>query len=451
MEFIAKAKNGEVQVDSHDQVLRIAFIYMDEGLWGGYGCDYGVFSVVERLHKYGWSFGQGHLKFNRTLDIFYLAQIAAGIYRSTNQLQTNVYPKPDDFDIFYARHYQLLNQDAWKEYYSPAFLAQPLSARFYRLPDLRDLPDASDPLKAPRQKGIGHHNKLPCWAYNVVRTHQRQSTLPVETIIQIALSTLEQTISRQRKEFPSPSIQPYSETQARFWLKYMKIDDSSEPVIRQAWTSNRFGSLIAQGWYDAWGWERDYSRQRWEASIGVVPPLDPDLDETLYQSEVTWCGYPDGGITALSWYRGWDAELGSEEDLAFLAAVAVKETEGIDTDTGMDNLDYAIRSHILLGVMRVAFKMEMERAKDIDDLKGRIVKVGRIDEESKAEEWIRQALMVMEPYVPAYQGHDGWPATVEDRSELLRKILVENGHLFGRWTVCPSYKEFDFELNPRVS
>lgn len=60
-EFRAHVESGEVLVDSHDQVLRIAYIYLDEGLWAGNG----VFDVVDKLHTRGWSFGRGDLKFNR--------------------------------------------------------------------------------------------------------------------------------------------------------------------------------------------------------------------------------------------------------------------------------------------------------------------------------------------------------------------------------------------------
>lgn len=60
-EFREKVENGEVLVDSHDLVLRIAFVYADVGIWDGNG----VFDVVDRLHARGWSFGQGALKFNR--------------------------------------------------------------------------------------------------------------------------------------------------------------------------------------------------------------------------------------------------------------------------------------------------------------------------------------------------------------------------------------------------
>lgn len=60
-EFLADVEGGVVPVDCHDKVLRIAFIYMDEGLW----LDRGVFDVAEKLHAHGWSFGEGELKFNR--------------------------------------------------------------------------------------------------------------------------------------------------------------------------------------------------------------------------------------------------------------------------------------------------------------------------------------------------------------------------------------------------
>lgn len=60
-EFLANVESGNVPVTCHEDVLRIAFIYLDEGLW----TDNGVFDVVEKLHAHGWSFGEGELRFNR--------------------------------------------------------------------------------------------------------------------------------------------------------------------------------------------------------------------------------------------------------------------------------------------------------------------------------------------------------------------------------------------------
>ncbi|GLA90502.1 hypothetical protein AtubIFM61612_002320 [Aspergillus tubingensis] len=63
-EFLANVEGGIVPVTCHEDVLRIAFIYLHEGLWTGNG----VFDVVEKLHSHGLSFGEGDLRHNRALD-----------------------------------------------------------------------------------------------------------------------------------------------------------------------------------------------------------------------------------------------------------------------------------------------------------------------------------------------------------------------------------------------
>lgn len=59
-ELLADAQGSRIR--RHEDVLRMAFIYMDEGLWNH---NNGVFDVVEELHTRGWSFGEGELRFNR--------------------------------------------------------------------------------------------------------------------------------------------------------------------------------------------------------------------------------------------------------------------------------------------------------------------------------------------------------------------------------------------------
>ena len=60
-EFLANVEGGIVPVTCHEDFLRVAFIYLDEGLWTGNG----VFDVVEKLHAHGWSFKEGEFRFNR--------------------------------------------------------------------------------------------------------------------------------------------------------------------------------------------------------------------------------------------------------------------------------------------------------------------------------------------------------------------------------------------------
>ncbi|KAJ5680975.1 hypothetical protein N7536_012114 [Penicillium majusculum] len=440
-EFLANAEGGVVPVDCHEKVLQIAFIYMDEGLW----LDNGVSEVVEKLHAHGWSFGEDELRFNRTLDIFYLAQLAAAIYRSTDQLEGD-FPSPDDFQSFYTTHHALLHSSVWRSYYSTTFLTQRTTARFYRLPDLQDLPDSDSPLGLPRQRPPTFATKLPRWAYSVARTHRRQPSLPLATLTRLALSTLETTTTRLRTAHPS--VAPYSETQARFWLEYMGLgypgrSGSAKAVSREAWGPNMFGILAAQGAYDMYAWEAKYSAQVWEASAARREVAEPDRDG-VWKSEVMWCGLPDGGVGPQAWCRGWEGEVGSEEEVEFLAAVAVEETVGVKAEVG--ELDFIVWSHMLLGVMRAAVELGREREAFLEELERGIVGIGRIGE-GRAERWLREALGVVEPYVRIWEAV--WPATEAERGEVLRRILVENGQLFARWRLSPVLKEFNFALGPR--
>ncbi|CAG7946367.1 unnamed protein product [Penicillium nalgiovense] len=434
-EFLANVESGIVPVTCHEDVLRIAFIYLDEGLW----TDNGVFDVVKKLHTHGWSFGEDELRFNRTLDVFYLAQLAAAIYSYSSQLEGD-FPSFSDFPAFYTAHHALLHSSAWRSYYSTHFLAQRTTARLYRPPDLQDLPDSSSPLCQPRHSTVfAHVLKLPRWAYTVSCTRRRQPFLAFVTLTVVALSTLEATMTRLHTAYPSAP--PYSESHARFWLDYFTPDPSPSRLAkinsREAWGPNSFGILVAQGKYDIHGLEAEYLAQ---VSGGEVAEGDDESEQ------VKWCGLPDGGIGEQAWWRGWEEELGSEEEVEFLAAVAVEETVGLGLEgMGMDELDLSIRSHILLAVMHAAVKDRQERECFLGELERRMVQKGRIDEE-RAGRWAKEALGIIEPYVRIWQGV--WPGA-EERGEMLRRILVENAQLFARWKVSPLSKQFAFELGPR--
>ncbi|KAF1935461.1 hypothetical protein EJ02DRAFT_460354 [Clathrospora elynae] len=476
-EFLANVEGGIVPVTCHDDVLRIAYIYIDEGLCGGDG----VFDVVEKLHAHGWSFGEGELRFNRTLDIFYLAQIAAAYYRWTSQLNGDDPLTFLDFDAFYTAHHALLHPTAWRSYYSTTFLTQPTTARFYRMPDLQDLPDSSSPLCLPRDNPVSEHVlKLPRWAYTVGRTRYRQPLLPFDTITEIALRTLEAVLTRLHAAYPNTP--PFSESHARFWLDWYhkppiaeskpdlnssasfthfsfeealptntntqlegeekKIPSSPSPTSdlsprkdnREAWGPHHFGLNVASGLYDIHSLEAQYLAQ---VSSGKV--VEPEPSKPVFW----WVGIPDGGTASEALERGWQEEIGSEEEVEFLAAVAMEETAGLGAGAiKMDELDCSIRSHILLAVMQAALVKNMqEREHFLKELERRMVQKGRISEE-RAGRWIREALGIMVPYVRVWQGE--WPNT-EERGEMLRRISVENPLLFARWKLSPVLRQFAFD------
>lgn len=210
---------------------------------------------------------------------------------------------------------------------------------------------------------------------------------------------------------------------------------------KEAWKPNGFGVLVAQGGLDVCAWEAQYSAQLWEASGAGREVVGPDLNG-VWESAVEWCGWPDGGVGVQAWWSGWEGEVGSEEEVEFLAAVAVEETVGVE----VGELDFAVRSHVLLGVMQAAVREGRAREVFLEELERGMVKKGRI-REGRAGRWLMEALGVVEPYVRIWDG--AWPGAEEGRGEMLRRILVENGQLFARWKVSPLLKEFSFELGTR--
>ena len=415
------------------------------------------------------------------MDIFYLAQIAAAYYRWTSQLDGDDPLTFSDFDAFYTAHHALLHPTAWRSYYSTTFLTQPTTARFYRMPDLQDLPDSSSPLCLPRDNLVSEHVlKLPRWAYTVGRTRYRQPLLPFDTITEIALRTLDAVLTRLHAAYPNTP--PFSESHARFWLDWYhkppiaeskpdlnssasfthfsfkeelptntntqlegeekKVPSSPSPTSdlsprkdnREAWGPHHFGLNVASGLYDIHSLEAQYLAQ---VSSGKV--VEPEPSKPVFW----WVGIPDGGTASQVLERGWQEEIGSEEEVEFLAAVAMEETAGLGAGAiKMDGLDCSIRSHILLAVMQAALVKNMqEREHFLKELERRMVQKGRIGKE-RAGRWIREALGIMVPYVRVWQGE--WPNT-EERGEMLRRIWVENPLLFARWKLSPVLRQFAFD------
>lgn len=168
IDFQDAAEDGVILIDSHEKMLRIAYIYWHNAEGRG-----GLFDAVDKLHEHGWSFGQGDLRLNRwdmscyrlfqgyllimkrTLDMFYLAQLGYGYYHQADVEDGRAY-FIDAFDDYCTDFGELLTQDVWKEYYSLEFLLQPATARFWRLPNLRDLPSSNNSIGKLRDKPVGN-------------------------------------------------------------------------------------------------------------------------------------------------------------------------------------------------------------------------------------------------------------------------------------------------------
>lgn len=356
--------------------------------------------------------------------------------------------RPKNFAEFHTENQELLNEDAWLQYYSRAYLVQTASRNFWRLPNLRCLPDADDQRSLSREKSTCHPTRLLFWAYNVACTHTRQPILSTESIIALALSTLRRTLDRQQ-ELQDCKIEPYSETQARFWLHYFGVYEVTRKA-RARYTFARYSvsDSIASGGADVLGWQKYYTPQRWSSDEARAVYMDPDSDGADYRPLI-WQD-PLGGPQVLESRRGWTPEVGSEEEVEFLAAVAIEELKQLEESTWQSQLNYIHRSHILLGVLHIALQGgQNQRASCIAVLKREILAAGRLNDEAQAEDWIKQALKVMDPYVHELgTGLDRASISCEEQLKLLHHILKENGQLFGRYRIA---SKKSFGLKPGIA
>lgn len=106
--------------------------------------------------------------------------------------------------------------------------------------------------------------------------------------------------------------------------------------------------------YDVRRWRAYYSRKRWEFMEARRRIPEPDLDGN---SVIQWCRLPDGRLMGDVSKTGWEDELGSDDEIMFLAAVAAREVKVLAseraeavmtkaTTTAGNDPKYAVRSYI---------------------------------------------------------------------------------------------------------
>ncbi len=202
-----------------------------------------------------------------------------------------------------------------------------------------------------------------------------------------------------------------------------------------------FSIFVAQGGCDVLDWDRHYSPARWHATSAVA--LEPDVKGSD-RPVIGFCGWPDGGTSVMTTQRGWVYELGSEEEVEFLAAVAAQETEGYSIHA----LNFSARSHMLLAVLYLAFLPTSQRDEYRQNMRRQFLEKDRL-RETTVDEWIDNVLGLMEPYASEQKV---LPSADKDRMELFRRSLAENGQVFARggWRFSkrgpPRGFKFDLEV-----
>jgi hypothetical protein len=76
---------------------------------------------------------------------------------------------------------------------------------------------------------------------------------------------------------------------------------------------------------------------------------------------------------------------------------------------------------------------------EVEGLRARVIEAGRMRDEWRVDEWVKEILRVMDPYVKDWSV---WPTDVKVRSEFLGEILRENEQLFVIWKISKISEDF---------
>ncbi|KAF5019405.1 hypothetical protein F66182_8605 [Fusarium sp. NRRL 66182] len=281
---------------------------------------------------------------HKTMTIFWLHQIQVACIDHQTSKQLDKFPAQSEYADIVLSAPRLMNSGLWRFYYSKDLLFTPEAREDWHLPDLQPLPtisraDLSD-RRLPQQSGVSRHDRLPRFAFSVVQK-TLSSKLRRGGVVKQALDALQSSTMRLRAS--DPSMPPYSETQAYFWIQivhaYLKSleAESSQGVglggSVSALTFEAFKSL-----FDINGdeWRKYYSKSTWEgvaARMGFVNPDKKALPNVFgMPSQARIDLARSQMVNAISHRSIRFPDLPPREDLDLFAAVLMDEAKLVPGD-----------------------------------------------------------------------------------------------------------------------
>ncbi|KAK7420520.1 hypothetical protein QQX98_002718 [Neonectria punicea] len=225
---------------------------------------------------------------HRTMTIFWLyqLQLASVAYQVDKKLEE--FPPPADFCDILLFTPTLMNSSLWKTYYSKDLMFSPGARDNWHLPDLQPLPSfqRGTPSSTPSTTASAvDHYRLPRFAFSVVQK-TLSSNLRRGGVVKQALTALQSSTMRLRAT--DPSISPYSETQAYFWIQLIHASLKSLDVPAPEQNSSRptFDGPVTTLTFDAFKtlfdineaeWRRYYTPSAWESISARMSFVNPDL------------------------------------------------------------------------------------------------------------------------------------------------------------------------------
>ncbi|KAF9887769.1 hypothetical protein FE257_009575 [Aspergillus nanangensis] len=364
-EFMRQCVTGTLEKWDHRCHLRAGFLTLRESI----AEDHVVFAASDLfLARLDAMRNANPSKFrktsHRTLTTFWLYQIYQCMlaFRETHASL----PTANQFNTLLEHHPDLMDGRAWTEFWTKEILFSPAAQAGWILPDVKPLPQLfllsqgngtgnakrttqSQHQHAKAKATTGIYQKF---AYAILRavesTHQRRAAL-----INESLPMIQSYIMHLRAQSSSPTtvlLEPYSETQAYFWIQMLHAAMKPTLEVNPSITRLSFASFRALcpdllAAEDAW--EEFYAADTWnsiEARMKTLLPTKKPLPNVVLAPEV---GQVYAVVSAkldekYAGRRGGGGQWGGEDDddsvelflrAQWMAKGGVGDTDGPTTTT----------------------------------------------------------------------------------------------------------------------
>lgn len=218
------------------------------------------------------------------MTIFWLHQIQIAAVNHQVNRGSDRFPDRGEYAEMVLSAPRLMNPGLWRSYYSKDALFTSEARENWHLPDLRPLPTPASAKERPHAQSSGDDaDRLLRFAFSVVQK-TLTSKLRRGGVVKQALEALQSSTIRLRAS--DPSVSPYSETQAYFWIQiihaYLR---SLEVEHSEASGGSRFeGSATAltfeafKALFDLAGdeWRQYYSSSVWRSIPARMSFVNPD-------------------------------------------------------------------------------------------------------------------------------------------------------------------------------
>ncbi|KAL2843867.1 P-loop containing nucleoside triphosphate hydrolase protein [Aspergillus pseudoustus] len=227
---------------------------------------------------------------HQTMTIFWLLQLQLAVwnYRIDKGLQQ--FPSWDDFQDVLLHSSSLRNTKLWSLYYTKDRIFSPQARESWTAPDLRQFPTLrpSPMHEMPAPQGKEENaDRLLRFAFAIVQ-HIQASGLRRGAVVKEALAALQTTTIRLRTV--EPTIPPYSETQAYFWIQVVHaaleslehegkpLDGLSEKSYRLVSASHMsFSAFTLLFDITPETWKEYYSNKIWDSVAARMELVPPDI------------------------------------------------------------------------------------------------------------------------------------------------------------------------------